>query len=61
MESRSLTCFNGLSLCSPAVLNIPRKTQQNGTLFLHVLMSPTSMKQESFVDLQNVMRSLIEH
>lgn len=38
----------------PASLNIPRKTQQNGTLFLHVMVVPSAAKQdESFDDLQN--------
>ena len=37
-------------------MNIPRQTQQNGTLFLHILLVPTSVKQgSSFVDLQKVM------
>ncbi|XP_012227535.1 lipid scramblase CLPTM1L [Linepithema humile] len=37
----------------PTILNIPRQTQQNGTLFLHILLVPTSVKQSSsFVDLQ---------
>ncbi|EZA62575.1 hypothetical protein DMN91_005507 [Ooceraea biroi] len=40
----------------PTMLNIPRRTQQNGTLFLHVLITPMSTKQDkSFVGLLNDM------
>lgn len=37
----------------PTILNIPRETRRNGTLFLHILLVPTSTKQDrSFIDLQ---------
>ncbi|EFN79326.1 cleft lip and palate transmembrane protein 1-like protein [Harpegnathos saltator] len=37
----------------PTTLNIPRKTQDNGTLFLHILLTPTFVDQSrSFVDLK---------
>ncbi|XP_029168728.1 cleft lip and palate transmembrane protein 1-like protein [Nylanderia fulva] len=37
----------------PTILNIPRETRRNGTLFLHILLVPTSVKQHrSFSDLQ---------
>ncbi|CAL1687712.1 unnamed protein product [Lasius platythorax] len=37
----------------PTILNIPRETRRNGTLFLHILLVPTSVKQgRSFSDLQ---------
>lgn len=37
----------------PVLLTVPRKTRRNGTLFLHVLLTPPSVKQDrTFVDLQ---------
>ncbi|XP_070161771.1 lipid scramblase CLPTM1L [Polyergus mexicanus] len=37
----------------PTTLNIPRETRRNGTLFLHILLVPTSAKQSrSFIELQ---------
>ncbi|KAL6266848.1 hypothetical protein P5V15_003677 [Pogonomyrmex californicus] len=37
----------------PVILTVPRETRRNGTLFLHILLVPPSIKQDrSFVDLQ---------
>ncbi|XP_036139714.1 cleft lip and palate transmembrane protein 1-like protein isoform X2 [Monomorium pharaonis] len=37
----------------PVILTVPHKTRQNGTLFLHILLIPSSVKQDrTFVDLQ---------
>ncbi|XP_025996672.1 cleft lip and palate transmembrane protein 1-like protein isoform X2 [Solenopsis invicta] len=37
----------------PMILTVPRETRRNGTLFLHILLTPPSVKQDrTFVDLQ---------
>jgi hypothetical protein len=44
---------------SPLTIKVPRKTRYNGTLFLHVILSPTSSNQfRQFKQLVNVSKKL---
>lgn len=55
------TNFKRYNLISSSLkINVPYKTRKNGTLFLHVLLSPKSSIERSFDELKDVRRIFLK-